>query len=312
MDVYNMLVNRAVETMESDIATALNQMYDLDVGHREVVEVINDATQAAGFTPEIERAIEEVVVTGVSTSSSVGYQVDFNNIDQLARAFGSLDTPNIPIVSPEIKPQADVADIPDIAPSAWRPIRDTDLEFQWPSGSFQVQIVPQGSSGISLRLSTRVSTGTQSRIKDPTRLRTREGLASRPNFEENTRRKDRKEKNASRVYRAVMSLVTKTYGTYTELKDLYEVLSWNVYIDGQPIAKIKDLESALKKVLDGKASFHVDYEGLALDYGGMQFVDFIIGSIMSQYGKQAKETGWTIPSHAKRQIERMLNLGGGT
>jgi hypothetical protein len=109
-----------------------------------------------------------------------------------------------------------------------------------------------------------------------------------------------------------MSLVTKTYGTYTELKDLYEVLSWNVYIDGQPIAKIKDLESALKKVLDGKASFHVDYEGLALDYGGMQFVDFIIGSIMSQYGKQAKETGWTIPSHAKRQIERMLNLGGGT
>ena len=137
MEVYNMLVNRAVESMESDIALALNEMYNREISGREVVEVINDATETAGFTPQIERALEEVVVTGVSTPATVGYQVDFNNIDELARAFGALDSTHIPIVSPEFKPQADVADISDIAPTAWRPVRDTDLEWQWPSGSFR-------------------------------------------------------------------------------------------------------------------------------------------------------------------------------
>jgi hypothetical protein len=112
--------------------------------------------------------------------------------------------------------------------------------------------------------------------------------------EENKLRKDRKTREASRIIRATYAVVSATYGAYSEVKDLAEVIAWNTYIDGKPLAQHRDISLALERALTNPASFVVDYQGLALDYGMMQFEDFMIGYAMSFYGRQASETGWVI------------------
>ena len=119
--------------------------------------------------------------------------------------------------------------------------------------------------------------------------------------EENKLRKDRKSEKASSQIRAVYRLVNKTYGELTELQDLWEVISENVYVDGKKLSSYENVTEALAAAAQG-ADFYVDYEQLAMDYALMEIQDYAIGRMSQFYGHTVSETGWWISRQALKPI----------
>ena len=102
------------------------------------------------------------------------------------------------------------------------------------------------------------------------------------NLEENRLRQDKKDEKAQRTYRTILYFVNKTYGEWTELQDLYQAITQNIYVDGRPLHTYKDPLAALKNADD----WSVDWEQMALDYAAMEAQDRAIGKA-SKRGREA-------------------------
>ena len=102
------------------------------------------------------------------------------------------------------------------------------------------------------------------------------------NLEENRLRQDKKDEKAQRTYRTILYFVNKTYGEWTELQDLYQAITQNIYVDGRPLHTYKDPLAALKNA----DHWSVDWEQMALDYAAMEAQDRAIGKA-SKRGREA-------------------------
>jgi hypothetical protein len=227
-----------------------------------------------------------------------------------------------PLVQPRTNPWQDVPrETPEWVPNS-RPEKDPGILIPFPGSggltpptSAEIKPTPQGGLAISFKQQIRPETMNWQKGKRP---------------QENRKRKDRKSKQASAAIRALYSLINKTYGTYTELEDLYEVITQNIKIEfaggliswdlndiGAPgsddilryrfstrlEAQIYHLQMAYKY-----GEVVVDWEQLAYDYFLMQVIDSTIGLANMLYGKTASEHGWHIDRNSfdVERVERNL------
>ena len=179
---------------------------------------------------------------------------------------GTRETPeSLPEPQPERAPNRAPEPAPQESPAPARnPLPGED---QYPGGKINLTLDPQ--TGIKLQ----------------------KELRPNQRWEENRLRQDRKTQNASKLMRAFNKFFTKTYGTYSEARDLYEVIEWNIYIDGRPLAQH---ESAVSAIQDAARSenWYVDWEQLAKDYAMMEVTDRVIGKVGQLKGDYMPTTGW--------------------
>lgn len=229
-----------------------------------------------------------------------------------------------PLAVPRDNPwQEIVRETPEFVPNN-RPEEDPDLPVPLPGlggatplTSAVIVPTPAGGLTLSFKQQTRVETMNWAKGKRP---------------QENRKRKDRKSKRASAAIRALYKLINKTYGEYTELQDLYEVITQNitvVYLGGLVRWKLSDIdepdEDDILRYKFGtrlEAQIHhlqmaykygevvVDWEQLAYDYFVMQVIDTTIGFANMLYGKTQSEHGWYIDrsSFDVERVERQLEL----
>lgn len=112
------------------------------------------------------------------------------------------------------------------------------------------------------------------------------------NLEENRLRQDKKDQKAQRTYRTILYFVNKTYGELTELQDLYQVITQNIFVDGRPLYTYKNPWEALKNADD----WTVDWEQMALDYAAMEAQDRAIGKASKNVREVLNEIGYYGPN----------------
>lgn len=167
------------------------------------------------------------------------------------------ETPSVrPYGRPDIGPK--VNPMPEIVP-------DKDYVPDY-DGSVGVDFKPDKGLSFNLRLTPRTST-------------------RRPS-QENKQRKDKKHHKAARTYRSVLIMVTRTYGTYTELRDLYEAFAWNVKVDGKFLVHHSDPIAALLAGFTGESEMTINWQGMAVDMALMQGMDRFIGQT-ARIGRRA-------------------------
>ena len=112
------------------------------------------------------------------------------------------------------------------------------------------------------------------------------------NREENKLRRDRKDEKASRSYRTVLYFVNKTYGELTELQDLYQAITQNIFVDGKPLYTYSDPASALLNASD----WSVNWQQMAIDLAAMEAQDRAIGKSSQKVRQALNEMGYYGPN----------------
>lgn len=125
------------------------------------------------------------------------------------------------------------------------------------------------------------------------------------NREENKLRQDRKDQMSARIYRSILYFVNRTYGTYDELMDLWQVIGQNVYVDGVPLYS---KNNPFQAMLDAD-SWDVDWEQMAIDYAAEQATDKAFGK-MGQMSAEAQQ-GLNLPPGVVPLTRRGLRDYGG-
>ena len=286
---WSQLVNEGIQEHDDNVANDLEKNIETPIGTADYqqypVEVV---------THDGAKQMEEVLVVAKRVDRGFITIIDYppgfgDNFAPTAVPYPPI-VPNIdfqPFAFPQwqavpqrqwdpFRPSGEPVEDPDT-----RPVRNPtqwDLLDELPSGSIQIEPTLEG--------------GLRYRAVQKLRPRQRE---------ENKLRKDRKSEKASSQIRAVYRLVNKTYGELTELQDLWEVISENVYVDGKKLSSYENITEALAAAAQG-ADFYVDYEQLAMDYALMEIQDYAIGRMSQFYGHTVSETGWWISRQAFRPI----------
>lgn len=144
---------------------------------------------------------------------------------------------------------------------------------------------PYISVGIALNLSP--GTGIQ--------IRTVKKLEPAARREENKVRKDRKEQQASRRYRALLRVFNMTFGSATEVLDLWNVIADNIYINGIPLSQIRDPLAALKRAAEN-GQWDVDMDQALMDLLVNQAQDYMIGRSASLGREALNDMGYYGPN----------------
>lgn len=121
-------------------------------------------------------------------------------------------------------------------------------------------------------------------------LLVRRQAPNRKRKEENRKRKDGK--RGRRYYRLALHIINRTWGTYTEILDLWDALSWNIYTRRNTLAKPqRDAEGLLRGLMDG--SLWLDVDGFIEDYAFQQLMDVTFAKLnryQSNYGVMNRAT----------------------
>ena len=143
---------------------------------------------------------------------------------------------------------------------------------------------PEISLGITVKL-------------DPQRglkIRTQKNLNPRKQ-EENTVRKDRKEQHAARRYRAILRVFNMTFGTATEVLDVWNIIADNMTVKGRQLSSFKDPVAALRYAAK-TGDFDIDMDQALLDLLANHIQDQMIGKASQMQRQALNEMGYYGPN----------------
>lgn len=202
--------------------------------------------------------------------------------------------PNVPFEVPIDPPKPPTEADPQPAEEPETPAEVTapepaEVPQRLPQTEIKVEPVqkPDGSPGIRITTRTRPSLRTRENPRQVKRLRPRE---------ENRRRKDTKSRD-SRLYRAGLYYINKTFGEIDELLDFADAVMGNFYVDGKPLSEWNDPQDALRKALRSK-DYGFDFQQFLLDVAANEIEDRVIGKVMEKYGQALREMNIRAGIHA--------------
>lgn len=132
-------------------------------------------------------------------------------------------------------------------------------------------------------------------------------------------RKRRKDTKAhSKWLKAAGKMISMTYGTYTEVRDVMEAIAYNAYVindKGEMVSAVAIEDGSMLKVMKGigEGRYELDIGKTIVDFTVMQATDAIVGKMNKKIVKDWIDTGtWTSmsgpSSFINRQTEDFSNV----
>ena len=160
--------------------------------------------------------------------------------------------------------------------------------FEIPEFVIDIEGIPRSNRGRASKEDKRINNNLRLRFRTQNRHQGRR-------YWENKPRKDTKKKGAQ-LYVAMLNMVTRTFGTVSEIMDFWNAFKWNLYIyshidlvvpslregyyrvhvfPGQRLGELpfRAQTRVLEKIILGEVEYRINTETLALDLLRMQLTD---------------------------------------
>lgn len=232
-------------------------MEELETGHLEIIENPHEYVDAVYAPYKQGDKLEEVMVYGkiIPKGAQVQYAFPLEWITPYpAKKVTPLPFPDMKPTPNSIPVMPSVLPTKDYTPGHAKGIEEADdlppARTKEIDGHLQLDVTPQAITLTSVI----TPTGTKNKT------------------EENTLRRDTKSHKNAYMYRKLLLFVNRTYGEFTELQDLWQVIVSNIYVDGKPLSSYKNQKKALSE-----GEITIDWEQMAIDYWAMELTDRLIG-----------------------------------